>query len=90
MWCVIELVNRASCVRDEILVCVLQKGQIQEQKNEFLEAKQSYQNAVSLNPGHVPSLQQLVGKSRVLIVLREAFSSRFDRFSGSDVPLFGK
>lgn len=44
-----------------MFLCTLQKGRIQEHKNEFVEAKQSYQNAVSINPCHIKSLQRLVG-----------------------------
>lgn len=39
---------------------VEQKGRIYEYKNEFIEAKQAFQNAVTIEPSHIKSLQHLV------------------------------
>lgn len=38
----------------------LQRGLLHEYKLEYTEAKQCYQNAVSINPSHIKSLQHLV------------------------------
>lgn len=41
------------------MLVVLKKGRIFEYKSEFQQAKASYQNALSINPYHIASLQQM-------------------------------
>lgn len=38
----------------------IQRGLFHEKRNEFNEAKQCYQNAVTVHPSHLKSLQHLV------------------------------
>jgi tetratricopeptide (TPR) repeat protein len=45
--------------QDLIFIYFLQKGRIFEYKQEYLQAKLCYQNALSLNPYHIQSLQQI-------------------------------
>ena len=37
-----------------------QRGRFYEVRREYQEAKGHFQNAISLNPAHIPSLQHLV------------------------------
>ena len=39
---------------------LIQRGLFHEKRNEFNEAKQCYQNAVTVHPAHLKSLQHLV------------------------------
>lgn len=41
------------------ILCI-QRGLFHEKRNEFNEAKQCYQNAVTVHPAHLKSLQHLV------------------------------
>lgn len=50
-------------------VLFLQRGLFHEKRNEFNEAKQCYQNAVTVHPAHLKSLQHLV--------MSNTFSSKY-------------
>lgn len=43
-----------------LFILYLQRGLFHEKRNEFNEAKQCYQNAVTVHPAHLKSLQHLV------------------------------
>ena len=42
-------------------VSCLQRGRVLEHKQQFLEARICYENAIAINPGHTKSLHHLVG-----------------------------
>lgn len=48
-------------------VYLIQKGRMHEKKNELFEAKQSFENAISIHPAHMKSLQHLVRTSVLLL-----------------------
>jgi len=53
----------------------IQRGLFHEKRNEFNEAKQCYQNAVTVHPAHLKSLQHLVITS--IFILHSDFLSRY-------------